>query len=427
MKKLMTLMIALFVAAGVWADPPAVVDFDGKQVEFTWNQAFGTLTGAVNVNNAPYNTDGGFFLLKLYDAEDNLLKFDEVFEELSISSQTYHDGSSKRLLADFTGAQHEGIWGTRVLSDNADNGYTLRDTDLNGALLYGIMFDQEGNLWAPPKDPQPVGNVSLTWVAYVFPHGFGKDDLATITLPVTYKRNEGAGGGYRLVIEFHEEFRGETVGTPTATYDNFEAFQSRVAVASQTYMLNVYNEDQNVYYENIMDALAADEPDAGDIISIPSGTYSGTVTDNVGVTFSPGASPGCVTISGNFTVTPTTTFDMDIWGETVCTQYDQIEVTGDLDITDADLNIILDGYIPTLGDQFTIFIYGGTLSGTFDNITVDNPDVEFTISYGVGTDDEIVLTTSSVPPPIPLANWALYLGFILMALFVAIRFRGRVL
>ncbi len=187
----------------------------------------------------------------------------------------------------------------------------------------------------------------------------------------------------------------------------------------------VLNVNTGETYNTIQEAI--DQASPGNIIKISGGTYSEDVDDYVGVTFSPGTSPGCVTIAGNFTVTPTTTFDMDIFGDDLCDDYDQIAVTGDLDITDATLNIILDGYIPAPGSEFVIFTYGGTLTGEFDDILIDNPDVEFTISYGDGTDDVIVLTASGDPPAIPLANWALYLGFTLVVVVVAIRFRGSAL
>lgn len=167
---------------------------------------------------------------------------------------------------------------------------------------------------------------------------------------------------------------------------------------------------------------AIDAADAGDIVKIRGGTYEEDVDDDKGVTFSPGTSPDCVTIVGNFTVLPSTTFEMDIWGETVCDDYDQFDVTGDLTITDATLNIILDGYVPNLGDQFIIFIYGGILTGTFDDILVDNPGVEFTIDYGSGSNDQIVLTTSNVPVPFPIGIWSLVIFMALIGLVAMVRF-----
>ena len=174
-------------------------------------------------------------------------------------------------------------------------------------------------------------------------------------------------------------------------------------------------------WPTIQDAIDAANP--GEIVKIPGGTYVGDVNDDKGVIFSPGTSPDCVTISGSLTVTPTTTFDIEIFGETLCDDYDQIEVTGDLTITNSTLNIILNGYVPNLSDQFIIFIYEGDLTGTFDDILVDNPGVEFAIDYGSGSDNQIVLTTSGIPPAVPLANYAIYFGILLMVTFVVLRFK----
>jgi len=177
-------------------------------------------------------------------------------------------------------------------------------------------------------------------------------------------------------------------------------------------------------YYNLTIQAAIDYADPGDLIKIAAGTYLETVADTKGIIFSPGTSPGCVTVTGSFTVIPATTFDMEITGTDVCDDYDQVAVTGNLDITDSTLNVILDGYMPELGSQFVVFTYGGSLTGVFSDILVDGPSgVAFTISY---TGGEIVLTTSDVPT-IPLPNWTLYVVFLLLTIFVSIRLQGRLL
>lgn len=169
---------------------------------------------------------------------------------------------------------------------------------------------------------------------------------------------------------------------------------------------------------------ALDNANPGDIIAIPPGTYEGDIVDHVGVTFAPGYSPGCATIVGNFTVTPTTTFDMEVFGEDVCTDYDQIEVTGDLDITDATLNIILNGYLPVPGQNYVLFTYGGTLTGEFDDILFDGMGgYLYNISY---IDGEIILSFSEYQL-VPLTNWAIIISILLIMVFIIIRLSSRLI
>ncbi len=101
--------------------------------------------------NYTYTTDGAFYTLQLMDDEDKLVTFASVFEEFtlqtegSINIHKYHSGLRNQ--ADFTGKTFEGHNGTAFLSDN---GGTLRNTDLNGTLFYGIHSDIYGvNI---PKD-----------------------------------------------------------------------------------------------------------------------------------------------------------------------------------------------------------------------------------------------------------------------------------
>ena len=86
------------------------------------------------------------------------------------------------------------------------------------------------------------------------------------------------------------------------------------------------------------------------------------------------------------------------------------------------------------GDEFQIIEMTGSglLTGEFDEgaetvVEYDGYDVTFSITYEETSGVTLEVTDVSELSAIPLANWALYLGFILMALFVAIRFRGRIL
>jgi hypothetical protein len=87
---------------------------------------------------------------------------------------------------------------------------------------------------------------------------------------------------------------------------------------------------------------------------------------------------------------------------------------------DASLNGILGASfttVPSLGQQFTIMNYGGSLTGTFATFDslVDSPlgpdTVQLSIDYGTGTNSSVVLTV--VPEP---STYALVCGFGLIML-----------
>jgi hypothetical protein len=154
---------------------------------------------------------------------------------------------------------------------------------------------------------------------------------------------------------------------------------------------NVINGTQGTNDNTIQGAVSAAALD--DVIYIKGGTYTETVTDNTGVNFSPGASPGCVNIIGDFTVTPTTTFTMEIFGAVECTGYDQFDVSGTLTLSNSSLNIILNVYEPPVGSVFTLFKYG-QLVGTFNNpLLIQVGNTYFVLNYGTGTSSAVTLTT----------------------------------
>lgn len=87
--------------------------------------------------------------------------------------------------------------------------------------------------------------------------------------------------------------------------------------------------------------------------------------NNLAGTVSPGASPGTMTIDGNYLQGPSGTLLAEIGGLAAGTQYDQLIVSGTVTL-DGNLNVALgNGFIPATGDTFTIIDSGGGVSGTF--------------------------------------------------------------
>jgi hypothetical protein len=107
------------------------------------------------------------------------------------------------------------------------------------------------------------------------------------------------------------------------------------------------------------------------------GTVIGNVV-NVGVV-SPGASPGLLTINGNYVQSPTGTLRLEIGGLAPGTQFDQLATAystldGALEIT------FTNGFVPNWGDVFPILGSTAGRSGTF--ATVSAPLVSATVAYG---------------------------------------------
>lgn len=126
----------------------------------------------------------------------------------------------------------------------------------------------------------------------------------------------------------------------------------------------------------------------------------GDASFNSGSTLDPGASPGCLA-TGDLTLDNGATFIVEIDGTTVCSEYDQTQVSGSVTLTDPTLSI--DATItPAVGDVFIIIdndqndAVSGTFSGLPEGATVVIDGVTFTISYVGGDGNDIALSVTSV-------------------------------
>ena len=126
--------------------------------------------------------------------------------------------------------------------------------------------------------------------------------------------------------------------------------------------------------ENVVIDLGGGTLNPGETLNLESGDSligSGTLAANLvnAGTVSPGNSAGGITIEGNYTQESTGVLDIQLGGTTAGTQYDQLTVTGTATMAGT-LNVsLIDGFIPQVGDSFTILPYS-TRSGGFSTLNV---------------------------------------------------------
>lgn len=114
---------------------------------------------------------------------------------------------------------------------------------------------------------------------------------------------------------------------------------------------------------------------------------------------SPGASPGTLTITGNYTQGPSGVLSVDIAGIVPGTQYDQLIVTGNASLGGTLNANCLGGFVAAPGDSFNVLQAGGAVSGTFA-ATTGSAASSLIGSYQPGSFDLIApmpSATSSIP------------------------------
>lgn len=115
-----------------------------------------------------------------------------------------------------------------------------------------------------------------------------------------------------------------------------------------------------------------------------------------GGTVAPGHSPGCITAS---TATISGTYLAQIGGTTACSTYDQLQVSGSVNVTNGTLQLaLINGFSPTVGQSFEIINntgsnpVTGTFSGLPEGATFSSGGHTFQISYKGGTGNDVTLT-----------------------------------
>ncbi len=137
--------------------------------------------------------------------------------------------------------------------------------------------------------------------------------------------------------------------------------------------------------ENAVIDLGDGTLNPGDTLNLASGDSligSGTLAANLvnAGTVSPGNSAGGITVQGDYTQQATGVLEIQLGGTTAGTQYDQLTVTGTATMAGT-LNVsLIDGFVPQVGDSFTILPYA-MRSGGFS--TLNLPDgYRWGVDYG---------------------------------------------
>lgn len=121
--------------------------------------------------------------------------------------------------------------------------------------------------------------------------------------------------------------------------------------------------------------------------------------------FSPGSNgPGRLRATAGIRLGPTATYQVELNGSNSGEQYDQLQVTGQVQIQNASLKVMA-GFTPGLGTSFRIIDNDGsdpvvgTFSGLPEGAVFGANGVALQISYIGGTGNDVVLTRVAVPTP----------------------------
>ncbi len=142
------------------------------------------------------------------------------------------------------------------------------------------------------------------------------------------------------------------------------------------------------------------------------GTIIGDVLTDGGI-LSPGASPGVLHIDGNLTVAAGQLL-IELGGLTAGTDYDQLDVTGSIFLDGLVQLSFINGFIPSVGDQFSLFQAGGEFNASLAQFNWLNAPsgltYDSTLVDGIYT---IQITAVPEPSSLVLASIAVLSGVVL--------------
>ena len=147
------------------------------------------------------------------------------------------------------------------------------------------------------------------------------------------------------------------------------------------------------------------EVESGGILS-GSDRVRGALSASAGGVVRPGSSPGTLTVEGDATFEAGSRLELEVGGTEASSQYDVLDVEGDLVFDGAVTLRFVDGFAPRRDDQFEFVRAGGALALTPEDVAIENlaPGFEFELATAP---DRVTVTALTdgvyVPEPAPAA------------------------
>ncbi len=205
---------------------------------------------------------------------------------------------------------------------------------------------------------------------------FGKINLQGGTLELTQPFTNGAGSGQiegrgTLIVGGSGLTNNGNIAFSGGTSDVFGDVHNSTGTASQG--ITISGNSNVTFWDDVTNGASDSDPtlfrvSSGSVATF-FGAFSGNGVSGTGSVFyeadvSPGFSPASVNYGGSVTLDSTSDLKIELGGRTVGTQYDKLNVAGQLSL-DGKLDVLLiNGFKPKAGDTFDILNWG-SLSGAF--------------------------------------------------------------
>ena len=251
-----------------------------------------------------------------------------------------------------------------------------------------------------------AGAISITAADVLLLNSLSGTSTLTLT-PSTSNRTIGIGGGAgdfnlsdadlaNLTDGFSSITIGDAVNGTGAVNIDSSVFNDPVTIVGGSIDVDGLNAGEN--------AVTLTARNNG-VISSPPGVSAaqeitgGTITLNGQV--SPGGSPGQFDMTGNLVLDAADTYVVELNGPNAGTDYDQINVTGQVQLGGAMLDASRGvDFVPDVGDVFTIVIattgVSGTFAGLVDGSVLSIGDINFQINYTTSAVTLTVLAPDTV-------------------------------
>jgi hypothetical protein len=204
----------------------------------------------------------------------------------------------------------------------------------------------------------------------------GKINLQGGTFEMSYQLTNGANTGQiegrgTLIVGSTGLTNNGNMAFSGGVSDVFGDVHNSTGTASQG--ITISGNSNVTFWDDVTNGTSASDPtlfkvSSGSVATF-FGTYSGNGVSGTGSVFyeadvSPGFSPASVNYGGNVTLDSTSDLKIELGGRTVGTQYDKLNVAGQLSL-DGKLDVsLINGFKPKKGDTFDILDWG-SLTGTF--------------------------------------------------------------